>query len=142
MTRVLAGAPSDNLFGHGKEAPSSLSPREGLRPAPTQSRQRVGGEGLCPTSHCAPHPNPLPAGRAKTPSADTVAAEGTGRSIKVSRWSQAAACLVPPQQVLLGRVHSTYARIINVQTPSGRLLTLQGAGSLQAPLALALATDM
>ena len=60
----------------------------------------------------------------------------------VSRWSQAAARLVQPQQVLIGRVHSCYARIINVQSPTGRLLTLQGEGSLQAPLALALATDM
>ena len=62
--------------------------------------------------------------------------------VRVSRWSQAAARLVPPQQVLVGRVHSCYARIVNVQTPAGRLLTLQGEGRLQAPLALALATDM
>jgi len=63
-------------------------------------------------------------------------------AVRVSRWSQAAARLVPPQQVVIGQVHSSYARIINVQTPSGRLLTFQGAGRLQAPLALALATDM
>src|SRR5205807_3571867 len=43
---------------------------------------------------------------------------------------------------LVGRVHSCYARVINVQTPSGRLLTFQGEGTLQAPLALALATDI
>ena len=61
---------------------------------------------------------------------------------RVRRWSQAAARLVQPQQVLVGQVHSCYARIINVQAPAGRLLTLQGEGRLQAPLALALATDI
>ena len=44
-------------------------------------------------------------------------------TVQVSRWSQAAARLVHPQQVLIGRVHSCYARIINLQTPAGRLLT-------------------
>ena len=63
-------------------------------------------------------------------------------TVRVRRWSQAAARLVHPQQVLIGRVHSCYARIINLQTPAGRLLTLQGEGRLQAPLALALATDV
>src|SRR5574341_1164882 len=63
-------------------------------------------------------------------------------AVRVSRWSQAAARLVPPQQVLVGRVHSCYAHIVNVQTPAGRLLTLQGEGRLQAPLALALATGI
>ncbi len=63
-------------------------------------------------------------------------------TVQVSRWSQAAARLVHPQQVLIGRVQSCYARIINLQTPAGRLLTLQGEGRLQAPLALALATDV
>jgi hypothetical protein len=49
---------------HGLDA---LSPRE-----------RAGGEGLfVPAKGAgAPHPNPLPEGRAKTPSADTVAEEG------------------------------------------------------------------
>jgi hypothetical protein len=63
-------------------------------------------------------------------------------TVQVSRWSQAAASLLPPQQEMIGRVHSCYARIINVYTPSGRLLTLQGEGLLQAPLGLALATDV
>jgi hypothetical protein len=63
-------------------------------------------------------------------------------TVQVSRWSQAAASLLPPQQEVLGRVHSCYARIINVHTLSGRLLTLQGEGMLQAPLGLALATDV
>ena len=38
-------------------------------------------------------------------------------TVQVSRWSQAAASLLPPQQVVIGRVHSCYARIINVRTP-------------------------
>jgi Protein of unknown function (DUF2877) len=63
-------------------------------------------------------------------------------TVQVSRWSQAAAILLPPQQEVIGRVHSCYARIINVRTPSGRLLTFQGEGMLQAPLGLALATDV
>ncbi len=63
-------------------------------------------------------------------------------TVQVSRWSQAAASLLPPQQEVIGWVHSCYARIINVRTPSGRLLTLQGEGMLQAPLGLALATDV
>jgi hypothetical protein len=63
-------------------------------------------------------------------------------TVQVSRWSQAAASLLPPQQEVLGWVHSCYARIINVYTPSGRLLTLQGEGMLQAPLGLVLATDV
>jgi hypothetical protein len=44
------------------------------------------------------------------------------------------------QQEIVGWVHSSYARIINIRTPRGRLLTLQGPGRLQAPGALALAT--
>ena len=63
-------------------------------------------------------------------------------TVQVSRWSQAAASLLSPQQAVMGRVHSCYARIINVRTPGGRLLTLQGEGLLQAPLGLTLATDV
>src|SRR2546430_12225028 len=63
-------------------------------------------------------------------------------TVQVSRWSQATANLHSPPQEVIGRVHSGYARIINVHTPSGRLLTLQGEGMLQAPLGLALATDV
>ena len=62
--------------------------------------------------------------------------------VQVSRWSQAVASLLPPQQAVMGWVHSCYARLINVRTPGGRLLTLQGEGMLQAPLGLALATDV
>ena len=63
-------------------------------------------------------------------------------TVQVRRWSQAAASLLPPQQAVMGRVHSCYARILNVCTPGGRLLTLQGEGMLQAPLGLVLATDV
>jgi hypothetical protein len=35
-------------------------------------------------------------------------------------------------------VHSCYAGIVNLRTPTGRLVTLQASGPLQAPLALAL----
>jgi hypothetical protein len=58
-------------------------------------------------------------------------------TVQVSRWSQAAASLLSPQQAVMGWVHSCYARIINVHTPSGRLLTSRGKGMLQAPLGLA-----
>ena len=63
-------------------------------------------------------------------------------TVQVRRWSQAAASLLPPHQEVIGWVHSCYARIINVRTPSRRLLTLQGEGLLQAPLGLVLATDV
>ena len=63
-------------------------------------------------------------------------------TVQVHRWSQAAASLLSPQQEVIGRVHSCYARILNVRTPGGRLLTLQGEGMLQAPLGLVLATDV
>jgi len=69
-------------------------------------------------------------------------ARATSLTIQVRRWSQAAASLLPPQQEVIGRVHSCYARILNVHTPGGRLLTLQGEGILQAPLGLALTTDV
>jgi hypothetical protein len=63
-------------------------------------------------------------------------------TVQVRRWSQAAASLLPPQQEVIGRVHSCYARIINVRTPSERLLTVQGEGMLQAPLGLVLTADL
>src|SRR5262249_17231231 len=55
----------------GAPPPRERAGGEGLRPAPTQSRQGPRG-----SREKAPHPNPLPEGRAKTPSADTVAEEG------------------------------------------------------------------
>ena len=63
-------------------------------------------------------------------------------TVQVSRWSQAVASLLPPQQEVIGRVHSCYARILNVRTPGERLLTIQGEGMLQAPMGLALAADI
>jgi hypothetical protein len=39
----------------------------------------------------------------------------------------------------VGWVHSCYDHIINIHTPTGRLLTLQGEGSLKSPLALSVA---
>src|SRR6266702_3393245 len=63
-------------------------------------------------------------------------------TVQVSSWSQATANLLSPQQEVIGWVHSCYARIINVRTPSRRLLTLQAEGLLQAPLGLALTTDV
>ena len=63
-------------------------------------------------------------------------------TVQVRRWSQAAASLLPPQQEVIGRVHSCYARIINIRTPSERMLTIQGEGMIQAPLGLALAADI
>jgi hypothetical protein len=59
--------------------------------------------------------------------------------IQIHRCSAFAARLLQ-QQEIVGWVHSRYARLINIRTPSGRLLTLQGPGLLQAPGALALAT--
>jgi len=64
------------------------------------------------------------------------------RAVQVSHWSQAAAHLVSPQQAVIGWVHSSYAHIINVCTPTERLLTLQGEGRFQAPLAMVLASDV
>src|SRR5215813_3915584 len=63
-------------------------------------------------------------------------------TVQVRRWSQAAASLLSPQQEVIGWVHSCYARIINIRTPSKRLLTIQGEGMLQAPMGLALAADI
>jgi hypothetical protein len=62
-------------------------------------------------------------------------------SIQVRRWSSAAARMLQSRQVV-GWVHSCYARIINIRTPTGRLLTLQGEGHLQAPLALVFAGEI
>ena len=45
------------------------------------------------------------------------------QTVQVSRWSQAAANLLPPQQDVMGWAHSCYARIINVRIPGGCLLT-------------------
>lgn len=64
-----------------------------------------------------------------------------GPIVQVQRCSAAAANILQRQQVVVGWVHSCYARLVNLCTPTGRLLTLQGNGPLQAPLALALAAE-
>ncbi|RMF89120.1 MAG: DUF2877 domain-containing protein [Nitrospinota bacterium] len=60
----------------------------------------------------------------------------------VKRWTRAAAALLCSQSFLRGQVHSCYARIINVRTPAGRLLSLQEDGYLQSPLSLILDYDI
>ena len=57
---------------------------------------------------------------------------------RIERMSQRAAALLQRQPALLGRIHSRYARILNIETPDGELLTLQGPGLLQAPCAASL----
>ena len=58
---------------------------------------------------------------------------------RIERMSQRAAALLQRHPALLGRIHSRYARILNIETPDGELLTLQGPGLLQAPCAASLA---
>ncbi|NQU13044.1 MAG: DUF2877 domain-containing protein [Desulfobacteraceae bacterium] len=53
--------------------------------------------------------------------------------------SRAAASLLDRQRIVVGWVHSSYDRIINIRTPASRLMTLQGGGRLRAPLALSCA---
>lgn len=60
----------------------------------------------------------------------------------IERCSLAAATLLRRHRPLVGRLHSCYARILNIQVPSGQLLTLQGHGLLQAPCAASLAEDI
>lgn len=62
--------------------------------------------------------------------------------VHIRRCSLAAATLLHQHMPCVGRIHSCYARILNIQTPSGRLLTLQGPGPLQAPCAASLAEDI
>ena len=57
---------------------------------------------------------------------------------RIERMSQRAAALLQRHPALLGRIHSRYARILNIETPDGELLTLQGPGLLQAPCAASL----
>ncbi len=58
---------------------------------------------------------------------------------QVIRWSSAAAGILQSQYTVLGRVHSCFDRVVNIRTPTGRLMTLQWGERLQAPLALQLA---
>ena len=61
---------------------------------------------------------------------------------RIERYSLSAAVLLQCHASMVGRIHSRYARILNIQTPDGQLLTLQGPGPLQAPCAASLAEDL
>ncbi len=60
-------------------------------------------------------------------------------TLRIARCSSAALPLLQGHDGIIGHIHSCYARVVNVRTPTGRLLTLQGKGPLQSPLALAIA---
>jgi len=62
--------------------------------------------------------------------------------VQIVRYSFFAAALLRRCPRLVGRIHSRYARILNIQTPDGQLLTLQGPGALQAPCAASLAEEI
>ncbi len=59
--------------------------------------------------------------------------------VQIARYSLSAAALLQRHAPQVGHIHSRYARILNIQTPDGDLLTLQGPGMLQAPCAASLA---
>jgi hypothetical protein len=61
--------------------------------------------------------------------------------VPIERYSLAAAALLQRHTPRVGRIHSCYARILNIQTSDGELLTLQGPGWLQAPCAASLAVN-
>ncbi len=54
-------------------------------------------------------------------------------ALNIARCSLAAQLLLQRHDPVVGYIHSCYGRIINIQTPESRLLTLQGPGPLQAP---------
>jgi hypothetical protein len=62
--------------------------------------------------------------------------------VHIERYSLAAAALLQRHTPRVGRIHSCYARILNIQTADGELLTLQGPGWLQAPCAASLAVNL
>jgi hypothetical protein len=62
--------------------------------------------------------------------------------VHIERCSLSAAALLQRHTPLVGRIHSCYARILNIQTSDGGLLTLQGPGLLQAPCAASLAVNI
>ncbi len=62
--------------------------------------------------------------------------------VHIERYSVTAGALLHRHNPPVGQVHSCYARILNIQTPDGQLLTLQGPGPLQAPCAASLAEDI
>jgi Protein of unknown function (DUF2877) len=61
------------------------------------------------------------------------------RSIRVLRLSAGVAARLERLPDDAGRVHSVFARALNLECADGRLLTLQGPGPLVAPFAAALA---
>src|ERR671931_2811982 len=63
--------------GEGRCAPCDCVGRAAQFNGPLPCAHTVAPKGPRGSRGKAPHPNPLPAGRAKTLSADTVAAEGT-----------------------------------------------------------------
>ncbi len=62
--------------------------------------------------------------------------------VYIDRYSLSAAPSLQRDTPLVGHVHSCYARILNIQTPGGQLLTLQGPGLLQAPCAASLTEEI
>ncbi len=62
--------------------------------------------------------------------------------VPVGGLSRAAASILQRQRAVVGWVHSCYGRVINIRTPTGRLLTLQGRGRLKGPLAISICGDM
>ena len=60
---------------------------------------------------------------------------------RVSRLGASVARRLDASPRRLGRVHSAFARTLNVLTHDDRLLTLQGPGALVAPFALAIETS-
>jgi hypothetical protein len=63
-------------------------------------------------------------------------------AVHIERYSLSAAALLRRHTPRVGRIHSRYARILNILIPDGPLLTLQGPGPLQAPCAASLAEDI
>ncbi len=62
--------------------------------------------------------------------------------VPIERYSLSAAVLLRRHTPLVGRIHSHYARLLNIQTLDGDLLTLQGPGPLQAPCAASLPDEL
>lgn len=63
------------------------------------------------------------------------------KAVHIERYSALAAALLQRHTPWVGRVHSRYARILNIQMPDGQLLTVHDAGLLQAPCAASLADN-
>ena len=79
--------------------------------------------------------------RRSPPKAESVKARAM-IELHIERYSLSAATLLQRHTPRVGRIHSCYARILNIQTSDGELLTLQGPGWLQAPCAASLAVNL